>query len=113
MQTDTDKLEYLSRLLTTWDQDLRLGHRGVDQLTMFLQEAVAQSRAGQRGRDGEPGSSPRYSLDDLEYAFYPDTLATLRMLATGYLLHIPGLLAAIEDCEAMLTGRGRSRFSCH
>jgi hypothetical protein len=27
MQTDTDKLEYLSRRLTAWDQDLRWGHR--------------------------------------------------------------------------------------
>jgi hypothetical protein len=71
MQTDTDKLEYLSRLLTAWDEDLRLGHRGIEQFTMFLREFTAQSWADWHGHGSEPDSSPRYSRDDLKTAVTP------------------------------------------
>jgi len=71
MQTDTDKLEYLSRLLTDWDEDLRLGHRGVEQFTMLLEEVSAQSRADRHGQGSEPDSSARYSRDDLKTAVTP------------------------------------------
>ncbi len=102
MQTDKDNLEYLSRRLTGRDQDMRLGHRGVEQLTMLLQEAVAQGRKNGHGQDTEPDSSPSYSRDDLETVVPPEMLAEFRMLATGYLLHIPRLLAALEEFESML-----------
>jgi hypothetical protein len=109
MQTDTDKLEYLSRRLTAWDQDLRWGHRGVEQLQMFLRQVTVQSQADRHGQGGEPDSSSNYSRDDLEFALCPETLATFRMMATEYLLKVPGLLAAIDRCEEMLRdvdGRG-------
>ncbi len=104
MQTDTDKLEYLSRRLTGWDQDMRLGHRGVEQLEALLQEVMVQSQADGHGQGGEPDSSSRWSRDELESVLYPETLATFRMLATGYLLKVPGLLAALDRCEEMLHG---------
>lgn len=107
MQSDTDILDYLSRRLTGWDQDLRWGHRGVEQFTMFLEEAVAWSQADGHGQDGEPDSSARYSRDDLETAVSPEMLAEFRMLATGYLLQIPGLLVALEKFEAMLRAGNR------
>ena len=107
MQTDTDKLEYLGRLLSAWDQDLRWGHRGVDQLQMFLRQVTAQSQADEHGQGGEPDSSARYSRDDLETAVSPEILAEFRMLATGYLLQIPSLLVALEKFEAMLRAGNR------
>ncbi|MBM4022605.1 MAG: hypothetical protein FJ284_10285 [Planctomycetes bacterium] len=107
MQSDTDILDYLSRRLTGWDQDLRWGHRGVEQFTMFLEEAVTRSQAGGYGQGGEPDSSARYSSDDLETAVSPEMLAEFRMLATGYLLQIPGLLVALEKFEAMLRAGNR------
>jgi len=107
MQSDTDSLEYLSRRLTGWDQDLRWGHRGVEQFTMFLEEATAQSRADGHGQGGEPDPSARYSRDDLETAVSPEILAEFRMLATGYLLQIPRLLVALEKFEAMLRAGNR------
>lgn len=107
MQTDTDKLEYLGRLLSAWDQDLRWGHRGVDQLQMFLRQVTAQSQADEHGQGGEPDSSSHYSRDDLEFVLCPETLVTFRMLATAYLLHIPGLLAALEEFESMLKAGDR------
>jgi hypothetical protein len=109
MQTDTDKLEYLSRRLTAWDQDLRWGHRGVARLEALLQEVTVQSQADRHGQGGEPDSSSHCSRDDLEFALCPETLATFRMLATGYLLKVPGLLVALDQYEAMLRdldGRG-------
>jgi hypothetical protein len=109
VQTDTDILDYLSRRLTGWDQDLRWGHRGVEQFTMFLQEVTAQSRADGHGQGTEPDASPPYSHDDLRTAVSPEMLAEFRMLATGYLLQIPGLLVQFEKLEAMLkAGDSRS-----
>ena len=113
MQADTDKLEYLSRRLTAWDQDLRWGHRGVEQLEALLQEVTVQSQADGHGQGGEPDSSSRYSRDDLEFVLCPETLATFRMLATGYLLKVPGLLAALDRYEAMLHGVGGSKAGAH
>jgi hypothetical protein len=107
MQSDTDILDYLSRRLTGWDQDLRLGHRGVEQFTMFLQEATAQSRTDGHGQGTEPDASARYSRDDLATAVSPEMLAEFRMLATGYLLQIPGLLVELEKLEAMLRAGDR------
>jgi hypothetical protein len=69
---------------------------------MFLQQVTANSQAAGRGQGGETDSWSHYSRDDLESALYPETLATFRMLATGYLLKVPGLLAALDRCEAML-----------
>jgi len=102
MQSGTDILEYLSRRLTGWDQDLRWGHRGVEQFTRFLQEATTLNRDDGANQGREPDSSPRYTRDDLETALTPEMLAEFRMLATGYLLQIPGLLAELEKLEAML-----------
>jgi hypothetical protein len=107
MQSDTDILDYLRQRLTGWDQDLRWGHRGVEQFTMFLEEATAQGRADERSQGGEPDSSVRFSRDDLEIAVSPEMLAEFRMLATGYLLQIPGLLVALEKFEAMLRAGNR------
>jgi hypothetical protein len=111
VQTDTDILDYLSRRLTGWDQDLRLGHRGVEQFTMFLREFTAQSRADGHGQGHdqgtEPDASPLYSRDDLRTAVSPEMLAEFRMLATGYLLQIPGLLVELEKLEAMLRAGDR------
>jgi len=107
MLTDTDILAYLSRRLTGWDQDLRWGHRGVEQFTMFLQEATAQSRADGHDQGTEPDASPPYSRDDLRTAMSPEMLAEFRMLATGYLLQVPGLLVALEKFEAMLRAGDR------
>jgi len=76
---------------------------------MFLQQVTAKSQANGRGHGGETDSWSHYSRDDLESALYPETLATFRMLATEYLLKVPGLLVAIEQCEEMLRdvdGRG-------
>ena len=107
MQTDTDTLEYLSRRLTDWDRDMRLGHQGVGQLTMLLQEVVAQDRKKGHGQDTGPDSSPSYSRDDLETVVTPEILAEFKMLATAYLLHIPGLLVALEEFESMLKAGDR------
>jgi hypothetical protein len=107
MYSDTDILEYLSRRLTGWDQDLRLGHRGAEQFTMFLQEVTAQSRVDGHGQGSESDSSPHYSCDDLKTAVTPEMLADFRMLATGYLLQIPGLLVELEKFESMLRAEER------
>ena len=102
MHSDTDILEYLSRRLTTWDQDLRWGHRGVEQFQMFLQDFLTQSQVEQRGQDSEPNPWPRCSQDDLETALSSEMLAEFRMLAMGYLMKVPALLAALDECEARL-----------
>lgn len=104
MQRDQDMLgiEWLSRRVTGWDQDLRCGLRGVEQLTMFLHEVVPQGRTGGHSHGCAPDSSPRYSPDDVELALCPGPLAEFKMLAAAYLLKVPGLLAAIDQYEALL-----------
>jgi hypothetical protein len=113
MKTETKRLEHLNSRLNAWDQDLRWGHRGVEQLQMFLQQAMAQSQPYGQGTSSGPDSSPHYSRDDPEFVLCPETLATFRMLATGYLLKVPGLLAALDRYEAMLHGVGGSQAGAH
>lgn len=102
MQTDANTRENLNSRVSAWDQDLRWGLRGVEQLTMFLHEVASQGRADGHGQGCGPDSSSRYSRDDVEWALCPEPLAEFKMLATAYLLKVPGLLAALDQCEAML-----------
>ena len=107
MHAENRTLAILISCLAAWDRDMRLGHQGVGQLTMLLQEVVAQDRKKGHGQDTGPDSSPSYSRDDLETVVTPEILAEFRMLATAYLLHNPGLLVALEEFESMLKAGDR------
>jgi hypothetical protein len=94
--------------LTAWDQDLRLGHRGVEQLTRVLQDVQRHLQEQAQGRE-EPAADDSdmnhlrfHSREDLEMAIDPMTLAKFRQLSTRYLLQVPALLEAIYRCEAAL-----------
>ena len=90
MQSQADTLQNLEYILRRWDEDMRFGCRGLEQLTRVLQEA----RVSGHEFSGE------FSGDDLVEALCPDRLATFRMLATSLLENIPRLLAEITDFES-------------
>jgi hypothetical protein len=114
MQLDTDFLDYLSRRLTGWDQDLRWGHRGFEQLTMFLQDVQrhlererqvqghAQRHQEGPAKDNAPDPLQDYSREELEMEIDPMLLAKFRQLASWYLLRVPALSEQIDQCEATL-----------
>lgn len=112
--TVTDKLEYLSTRLTAWDRDLRWGHRGFEQLTMFLQDVQrhldrenqlqgqAQGDQEEPSEDKAPDPLQGYSSEELGMELDPMLLAKFRQLATWYLLRVPALIEQIDQCEATL-----------
>lgn len=114
MQLDTDKREYLSSRLNAWDRDLRWGHRGFEQLTMFLKnvqrhleresQVEGQAQGHQEGpaKDNAPDPLQGYSREELEMEIDPMLLANFRQLATWYLLRVPALIEQIDQCEATL-----------
>jgi hypothetical protein len=105
---NTLELDSLETQLTGWDQDLRLGHRGVEQLTIFLQEVQrqlqghAQSPEDPAAEDSDVDPVRFHSREHLEMAIDPMTLAKFRQQATWYLLLVPALLKLIDQCEAAL-----------
>lgn len=114
MQSDIGKREYLSSRLDAWDRDLRWGHRGFEQLTMFLQDiqrrleresqvqGQAQGHQDEPARDNAPDPLQGYSREELEMEIAPMLLAKFRQLASWYLLRVPALIEQIDQCEAML-----------
>jgi len=104
----TLELDSLETHLAGWHQDLRLGHRGVERLTMFLQEVQrllqghAQSPEDPAAEDSDADPVCFQSREHLEMAIGPMTLAKLRQQATWYLLLVPALLKLIDQCEAAL-----------
>jgi hypothetical protein len=113
-KTVTDKLEYLSSRLYAWDRDLRWGHRGFEQLTMFLQDVQrhleresqvqGQAQGCQEGPADASAPDPLqgYSSEELGMELDPMLLAKFRQLATWCQLQVPALLEAIDRCEAAL-----------
>mgnify|MGYP003344510582 CR=1 FL=1 len=93
-QTDTlenrEALENLAHRLRRWDEDMRFGCRGLEQLTRVLREARAP----------EPALPSEFSSDDLAEILCPERLAEFRMLARALLEHIPGLLAELAEFES-------------
>jgi len=107
---DTFELDSLETRLTGWDEDLRLGHRGVERLTMFLQEvqrhlqghAQSPEDPAAEESDADPDPVRFQSREHLEMAIDPMTLAKFRQQAKWYLLLVPALLKLIDQCEAAL-----------
>lgn len=105
---NTLELGSLETRLTGWDEDLRLGHRGVERLTMFLQEVQrllegqAQSPEDPAAEDSDADPLRFQSREHLEMAIGPMTLANFRQQARWYLLLVPALLKLIDQCEAAL-----------
>jgi hypothetical protein len=114
MRKDANGIEYLSQRLTAFDQDLRWGHRGFEQLTMFLQDVQrhldrenqlqGQAQGDQEGpsEDKAPDPLQGYSSEALEMELDPMLLANFRQLATWYLLRVPALIEQLDQCEATL-----------
>ncbi len=85
-----ETLENLAYRLRRWDEDMRFGCRGVEQVTRVLQEARAP----------DPELPREFSSDDLVETLGPERLAEFRMLARALLEHIPGLLAELAEFES-------------